>query len=84
MDSIEVTGIVKRLLVCEYPFQWRPREALETIPDDMIGRLTDNLEERIFDDDESQFEKYTSKFQWSIKTIAYFFPWSYGKTVILP
>lgn len=56
MDPLKMARIVRKLLVCECPFRWQPREELESVPDDMIRRLEGQLEEKIFDDD-FQFER---------------------------
>ena len=60
MDSTNVTKIevslLKILVQCEYPYRWVPRTELGSVPDEMVKRLTEQLEEKVYDET-FQFEE---------------------------
>ena len=51
MTAANMVEVMTKLLDCNYPFQWQPRVVLEIIPNDMVNRITDQLNEKIWEDD---------------------------------
>ena len=57
ITEIAMASAIGKLLSCDYPFLWNVRSELATVPGDMIERLTDQLNEKVFEE-ESYFEQY--------------------------